>query len=317
MQPSSAPRGKLVVAHPERKAQRALQRLVGATLCPVEVVDNLDALLERVDAQTVVVVDASLAQSRPDLRATPARAWIAVPGEGLAPAEATAVDALLTSGWSHVVAHAMPLLAEELLATVQKLFRDDVFGLEKYIAWGAEVRSYTLDDARDRDAAVAALAKDVVAVGLSERVGSLVSVIADELLANALYVAPVDETGRRLRAAEPRDRARALTGRDVVTLRWATDARYLAIEVRDRWGSIDPAAVSARLAAGGKQTSASEGGMGLPLAYACCNQFVIDWAPNEMTELITLLDVRYKPTELGRSASFHTFTGPVAPGSAP
>ena len=45
MQPSVVPRGKLVVAHPERKAQRSLQRLVGATLCPVEVVDNIDALV--------------------------------------------------------------------------------------------------------------------------------------------------------------------------------------------------------------------------------------------------------------------------------
>jgi hypothetical protein len=30
-----------------------------------------------------------------------------------------------------------------------------------------------------------------------------------------------------------------------------------------------------------------------------------------MTEVITLLDVRYKPTDLGRSASFHTFTGRI------
>jgi hypothetical protein len=28
-----------------------------------------------------------------------------------------------------------------------------------------------------------------------------------------------------------------------------------------------------------------------------------------MTEVIALLDVRYKPTELGRAASFHTFVG--------
>ena len=89
----------------------------------------------------------------------------------------------------------MPILAEELLATVQKLIRGDVFGLEKYMAWGAEVRSYTLEDARDREAAVAALAKDVIAVGLPDRVGSLVSVIADELIANALFIAP----GRRAR----------------------------------------------------------------------------------------------------------------------
>ena len=297
-----------MVAHPERKAQRALQRLVGATLCPVEVVADVESLLAAVDASTIAVVDAELATTRPDLRAHPARAWIAVPGEGLAPAAASVTAAMLDAGWDHVVAHPVPLLTEELLATVQKLIRGDAFGLEKYMVWGAEVRSYTLDDARDRDAAVAELAKDVVAVGLPDRIGSLVSVIADELIANAIYAAPVDASGVRFRAHEPRDQARALAAKDSVTVRWATDARYLAIEVRDKWGSIDAPAIARRIAATGKPAGGDGGGMGLPLAYACCNQFVIDCEPGVMTEVITLLDVRYKPTELGRFASFHAFT---------
>ncbi len=310
MQPSSAPPGKLVVAHPERKAQRSLQRLVGASLCPVVVVDTLDALRAAIDPQTIAVVDASLALRDPALRSTPARAWIAVPGEGLAPADADTVSALLTGGWTHVLAHPMPILAEELLATVQKLIRRDAFGLEKYVAWGAEVRSYQLEDALDRDAAVSTLAKDVVAVGLPDRIGSLVSVIADELIANALYAAPVDPDGKRFRSGDARDAARALANRDVVTVRWATDARYLAIEVRDRWGSLECSTIANKLATGGKQVPESgEGGMGLPLAYACCNQFVIGCAKDVMTEVIALLDVRYKPTELGRAASFHVFEG--------
>jgi hypothetical protein len=307
----TAPRDKIVVAHPERKAQRTLQRLVGATLCPVEVVADVDALLAAVDAKTIVVVDAGLAQSRPDLRTHAARAWIAVPGEGVTPAHPASMSALLDAGWDHVVSHAMPLLAEELIATVQKLIRNDLFGLEKYMAWGAEVRSYPLEDARDRDAAVARLAADVVAVGLPDRIGSLVSVIADELISNAIYAAPVDASGTRLRAQESRDTSRALTGRDAVTLRWATDARYIAIEVRDNWGSIDVTAVTKKLAAGGREVSAAgETGMGLPLAYACSNQLVIDCEPRTMTEVIALLDVRYKPTELARTASFHAFMHP-------
>lgn len=313
MQPSDAPRDRLVVAHPDRKAQRALQRLVGATLCPVEIVADADALLAAVDARTIAVVDAGLARALPELRSRPARAWIAVPGEGLAPADAATVAALLAAGWDHVVAHPMPILAEELLATVQKLLRCDEFGLEKYMVWGAEVRSYQLDNASERDAAVTALARDVLSVGLPDRVGSLVSVIADELIANALYTAPVDEAGKRFRAHEPRDQARALAGRDAVTVRWATDARYLAIEVRDRWGSVDGKTIAKRLAAGVNQTrSSSDGGMGLPLVYACANQFVIGCAPGVLTEVIALLDVRFKPTELGRSASFHVFTGTFA-----
>ncbi|HEY0483088.1 MAG TPA: hypothetical protein VGD37_36455 [Kofleriaceae bacterium] len=307
MEPLSTPPGKLVVAHPERKAQRALQRLVGATLSPVEIVADGPALLAAVDRDTIAIVDAGIAQTTPGLRDRPARAWIVVPGEGLAPAEAAAVDTLLTDGWCHVVAHPMPILAEELLATVQKLRRNDVFGLEKYIAWGAETRSYTLGDARERDDAVTTLAGDVVGVGLPDRVGSLVSVIADELIANALYLAPLDENKQRYRATEVRERGRPLRGRDVVTVRWATDARYLAIEVRDRWGTLDPAEVASRLVNGKSGAAATEGGMGLALAYACCNQFVINLQPDVMTEVIALLDVRYKPTELCRSASFHTF----------
>jgi len=307
VEPLTTPPGKLVVAHPERKAQRALQRLVGATLSPVEVVADIPELLAAVDRNTIAIVDAGVAQSIPGLRDRPARAWIAVPGEGLDPAEAATVDALLAAGWSHVVAHPMPILAEELLATVQKLRRNEVFGLEKYIAWGAETRSYTLGDVRERDDAVTTLARDVVGVGLPDRVGSLVSVIADELIANALYLAPLDENRQRYRAGEARERGRALRGRDVVTVRWATDARYLAIEVRDRWGTLDPKEVSGRLANGKTGAAATEGGMGLALAYACCNQFVVDLQPDVMTEVIALLDVRYKPTELCRSASFHTF----------
>ena len=310
MQPQVVPRGKLVVAHPERKAQRALQRLVGATLCPVEVVDSIDALLAAVDEHTIAVVDANLARAHPEIHTRTARAWIAVPGEGVDPADPACLDALLTAGWQHVVSHPMPLLAEELLATVQKLFRTDVFGLEKYMAWGAEVRVYTLEDATERDAAVSALAQDVVAVGLPDRVGSMVSVIADELIANALYSAPVDEAGVRFRVHEHRETPRPLAGRDVVTVRWATDARYLAIEVCDRWGTLDSTAVGRRLASSTKQAP-SDGGMGLPLVYACCNQFVVQVEPQQRTEVITLLDVRYKPTELGRGASFHVFGGGV------
>lgn len=301
-------RGRIVVAHPERKAQRALARLLGATRCQIEVVADANALATAADDATLAVVDAGLACGLGQLRAAAARAWIAVPADEAAPAAAETVAALLAAGWQHVIAQPMPLLAEELLATVQKLTRADLFGLEKYMAWGAEIRSHALGDARDRDAAVAELARDVVALGLPDRIGSVASVIADELIANAVYAAPVDDRGGRPHAQDSRDQARALTGRDAVTVRWATDARYLAIEVRDRWGSLDVAGVSRQLAAGGNQVSASGGGMGLALAYACSNQLVIDVQPEAMTEVIALLDMRYKPTELARSASFHAFS---------
>jgi len=298
-----------VVAHPERKAQRTLHRLVGGARWPVEVVADLDALAAAVDADSIAIVDAALARTKPAIRAQPARAWIAVPGEGTAAADPDTIDALLEAGWTHVASHPMPILAEELLTTVLKVIHGDAFGLEKYLSWGADVRSLTLEDTGDRDAVVATLAKDVVAAGLPERAGSLASVIADELLTNALYAAPVDGAGLRFRAREARDQRRALSGRDAVTVRWATDARYLAIEVRDHWGTLDEGAIAAKLASSAKKAPEPDGGMGLPLVYACCTQLVIGAAPSALTEVIALLDIRYRPTELGRAASFHMFRG--------
>ena len=290
--------------------------MVGATLHSVEVFSDLDKLLAAVEPSSIAVIDASLAQAHPAVaKQHPALAWIAVPGEGGAPCDQPTVTTLLEHGWQHVIAHPMPVLAEELLATVQKVLREDCFGLEKYMAWGAEVRSYALDDTDERDAAVAALSKDVINAGSPDRVSPLASVIADELLANALFTAPVDERGQRFRLADPRDRSRRLVGRDQVSIRWAIDARYLAIEVRDQWGSLDPSTVARRLALVSKESTTSpDGGMGLPLAYACANQFIIGLAAGRLTEMTALIDLRFRPTELSRVASFHVFSGENPPG---
>ena len=312
--PSASHSGRVVVIHSERKAQRALARLAGPTLCPIEVLGEVPDAPEAC-ADAIVIVDVAVARGRPELRSRPARAWIAVPSAADVPIEPDAVSALLAAGWDHVIAHPNPLAAEELLATTQKILGGDCFGLDKYMSWGAAVSTFQLDNARDRVDAVAQLARDLMPAALPERVGSLVGVIADELLANAIYAAPVDEAGTRFRA-RPADRrnereaSRPLSGRDAVTLRWATDARYLALEVRDRWGSLDLASIGPRLAA--RARTRPEDGMGLPLAYACANQLVIGVASRQLTEIIALLDVRHKPTELARSASFHAFTQAAA-----
>ena len=311
----------MLVVEPDRKIQRVLQRTLATTLRPVEQVDA-DHAIDRAAAapDTVVVVDLAVARARPELARSPARGWIAVPGDEAAPARPDDVAALLEAGWRHVIGAPLAMSTDELVATAQKLLRGDVFGLEKYVGWSGSVRSTTLDDALDRPNAVAALVAGVGEAGMSERVTSLASVIADELLANAIYAAPVDEDGRHPHRTAPRDQALPLRGRSAVTLRWGCDARMLAIEVADAWGSLGPDAPgpliarSARRAgrAGGTSAIASTGdagGMGLALAYACCHQLVIGIAPGKRTEMIALIDVRHRPAELGRAPSFHVFVG--------
>jgi hypothetical protein len=284
----------------------------------VECVEPEVAVARAAEApDTIVVVD--LAVAREKLPKAPGASWIALPGDDTSAAKPEDVAALLDGGWRHVLGAPMSYCHDELGATAQKLLRRELFGLEKYVGWSAAVRTVTLEDALDRPAAVAALVAGVSDAGLSERVASLASVIADELLANAIYDAPVDASGAQVVRTQPRDQSRKLDGRAAVRLRWACDARLLAVEVGDDWGSLDPAvpgpliARSARRAgrAGGGAALASaedSGGMGLALAYACCHQLVVGIAPGTRTEMIALLDVRNRPTEIGRAPSFHMFT---------
>lgn len=319
-------RGRIFVVHPDRKAQRTLHRTLSASLCPVELVD-LDAAIARArepgEPDAVVVVDQETARAHLGARAAPALGWIAVPPDDATPAHPVVVTELLAAGWHHVVGAPIGRARAELLATVQKLVLGDVFGLEKYVGWAAPVRAVTLDDAADRPAAVEALVAGIGRAGLSDRVASLASVIADELLANALFDAPAAPdagagAGRRARETGRHD-ARPLGERERVRLRWATDARYLALEITDQWGSLDPAAPGPAIARAARRAAGDldgDAGMGLALAYACCHQLALAVAPGRRAEAIALIDVSVRPTELGRAPSFHLFVAPAAP-SAP
>lgn len=308
--------GSVLIVHPDRKAQRTLQRVLASTLRPVEVIDP-DGAKARAAASpgTICVVDQRIAHARPDLAGSPACGWIAVPSDDTAAARPDAVAALLEAGWRHVIGAPLTLSADELVATAQKLLRREVFGLEKYLGWAATVQTVRLDDATDRPDAVAALVEGVTRSGLSDRMVSLASVIADELLANAIWSAPVDADGGHPHRDTPRDTPRRLTGdpRDAVRLRWACDSRLLAVEVVDGWGSLDPAlpgplvARSSRRAARHVHAEPGGDGMGMALAYACCHQLVLGVAPGRRTEVIALIDVRHRPSDIGRAPSLHVF----------
>jgi CheY-like chemotaxis protein len=312
--------GLILIVHPDRKTQRSLHRILGATLCQIDAVDS------------VLQAEKVLAQRTPDLVVMDHQLALGKIGEAFqAKAKAAGATAclLLIDGDSYgdlpqlfahgaltnLVGNPMPVLAEELTATAFKLLRGDIFGLDKYLAWGVQPRVVELDDAASRSDVVDALARDVREFGLGPRLASLASLVADELLSNALYNAPVDAADTRLRHADERHAPRPLADREQVTLSYACDARYFAIGVNDRFGSLDRTTVLTHLAKCAARTAADKvdfestgAGMGLGLVYSCCNHLVFNLAPGQCTEVIGLMDVRFKPAELGRTvASFNVF----------
>ena len=131
--------------------------------------------------------------------------------------------------------------------------------------------------------------------------------VADELLSNAVHNAPIDERGEHFRKDVARNIEIDLAGRDTVQLRWGCDARYLAIEITDQYGSIDRNTILRALAKDSIRETGAGAGMGIALAYRSCDHLVFNLAPGKRTEIIALVDVRYPPSERAPVSSYNVF----------
>lgn len=214
------------------------------------------------------------------------------------------VATLVRDHVDHVVDVRDDLDARDLLVTFTKLLTGDIFGLEKYLAWGARICEMTVAGYDDKRAAVEAVTSYARGAGAGRRVVRNVACVADELLMNALYDAEVIGGGSAGRAG------RAL-------LRYAADERYLAVSVADRWGALRKemvidALIRAQAARGAPGQSNSGGaGLGFYMILACATQLIANIDPGRRTEVICLFDLRQSNRDATTmSRAFHMFCQP-------
>jgi hypothetical protein len=289
-----------------------VHRVLGVTGYRVELADGLAEASRLVDetGPRLVVADASIALDP---------SWPAF----FAHARGRGADACMTllgspaasqlpSSWgigavTNLLVHAMPVLAEELTITAQKLMRGDLFGAEKYLLWGTELHATTLDRSRQRAEVVAELERELRGRGQSARVAQMVRLVADELISNAIHNAPVDDAGAHYRRDLARDADFELDARHRIQIRWGCDSRYVAVEVNDSFGSLDRDIALAALVTQDVRDGAGGAGLGIAMAYRSCDHLVFNLAPGRRTEVIALVDVRYPPSEQPPASSYNVF----------
>lgn len=302
----------ILIVHPDRKTQRTVQRILGVTGHRVDIADDLDQGIRLMQhhAPVLVVVDSTAALS-PHAEAF----FRAAESHGVA-----SIMTLIGAGaFEHVpkilglgavtnlLVHPMPVLAEELTVTAQKLIRRDIFGAEKYLLWGTELHERQITRSTQRAHIVQEISDAVRGRGQSARVASMAMLVADELISNAVHNAAVDAAGTHLRKDMPRDIDIPLEGRDTVRLRWGCDARYVAIEVSDQYGSLARETILGSLSKQDVRDTGGGAGMGISLAYRSCDHLVFNLSPGKRTEIIALVDVRYPPTERMPASSYNVF----------
>jgi hypothetical protein len=221
---------------------------------------------------------------------------------------------LLRRGVDHVIGEADPDDAEMVITSV-KLLTGDIFGLEKYLAWGARIADRRVCDYEEKREALAAVTNDAKELGARRPLIARIESVVDELLMNALYDAPAVHGGDPacpVKPGVPGPNAEAL-------LRWAADGRYFAVSVQDDFGALRKEAIldhvtRARQERGRPRSSEeAEGagaGLGLYFILSSVTRFVANIEPGKRTEVVCLFDLKASGREAEACArSLHVFRG--------
>lgn len=204
----------------------------------------------------------------------------------------------------------------DLDTTVKKILHGDIFGADKYFPPGPSLRALdlTVTRSKDRHAAFTQVTSFASEAGVGARFLERLEIVADELITNALYNAPVDAQGRPRFAHLSRREDFELGANEGIVVRVLVNEQRVAISVRDPFGSLGTETVLAYLAkclrAGSDQIDEKPGGAGLGLftCFEALSHFVINLARGRATEMIGLIHLTSSFREFARrSKSLNVF----------
>ncbi len=221
---------------------------------------------------------------------------------------------------AHVLHHDNAQQYNDLHVTLRKLVSNDIFGIEKYFAWGARERSFTLQHSSEKERLVSEAEAFAEMLCVPSRMRALVVTAFDEFLSNAFYNAPVDESGRHRFRDRDRTDPVVLGPEEAITVRLCADGRRIGVSVCDPFGSLDPRIIQSTILRGlrrdARTWSHSHGGAGLGFycAFESLSHLVINIDARKRTEIIGILAMRDSYRDfLGSGKSFNVFArrGPL------
>jgi hypothetical protein len=129
-------------------------------------------------------------------------------------------------------------LEDGVFVTAQKLLTGDIFGIEKYLPPGTPVHYARLRDFEGRGRAIDTVLSYAEEAKMRRQVRTAIGAVCEELLMNALYDAPVDDSGKQIFAdVDPHARRDTRSPRPV-SIRYAATESHFAVAVRDRFGRL-------------------------------------------------------------------------------
>lgn len=202
-----------------------------------------------------------------------------------------------------------------IISTIGKLVTNNIFGLEKYLHWGVDVHEQAVTDSETRRGTLESLGLFLNKLGIRSKIKTHCISVAEELLMNVIYDAPVDADGKSIYNHLPRTAKVFLKPEEYGLFRFACDGIMLAISAEDPFGRFKKATVVNYLEscytdrAGKMNEQMGKGGAGRGLFHIIesTDLLIINVRNKKRTEVIALFDLNVKKIRHRGQTSFHYF----------
>ncbi|MEZ4467849.1 MAG: hypothetical protein R3F43_26250 [bacterium] len=244
-------------------------------------------IVHHVPGQTPAAVDAAIA-THPGLRVI----LIADPSPPPDLLELLARPCSATSRTRGLVVHG------RVTATLARVLGRPGAGVAGLLPWGCAVTRVQVTGSADKQLAFDRIEGLLNGLGIRGRLVDRLMDVADEMLMNAIYDAPIDRTtGAPLHASRRRASVQ-LTPEDQPAFSFGSDGQKLVFGIADPFGGLEAETVRRYIAKGLRrgddQIDRKEGGagLGLFLMFDALNGLHVSVEPGRSTEVIGVMNIR-------------------------
>jgi hypothetical protein len=305
-------RHKILAISSDPAMRRSLKRLMTATGALTEFVPDLSKLPAEAPSLIAVDLRAREAPSLKDLeKVFPEKRLICIVGTQ---DFAQIVDCLRLPRCGSVITYDDRFEPDDFIITVTKLLHGQVFGLQKYFPWGVTLYNMEVSGYDEKVRALDVLTTYSELAGARGAVRDRMALVAEELIINGMYHAPVDADGQPLYRHMPRKELARMSFERPVKVACASNGQHFAVAVRDSYGSLDKDTIVKFLGKGAdpklvpEQEREQGAGLGLVTALKSASKLVFNIAPGIGTEVIALFDMDLLSKGRQGVRSVHIFT---------
>lgn len=184
-----------------------------------------------------------------------------------------------------------------VLTTLGKLLNKDLFGLDKYLSWGAEAQKKSVSRSGQREELREEMVGYFKKMGVRSTVLDRVNTVSEEMLMNAIYDAPIDSQGQSIFNHKSRKDEIKLETHQQSQFRYGSDGLLLAVSVVDPFGGLTKDIVIDYLIscyggqAGSLNTEKGGAGRGLHQIIENADLTIFNVKKNVRTEVICLFNL--------------------------